>query len=154
SELPESKRARKLSHSSRLYFCIADVHFILRGFFATSRANSQSAHGSALGNPQTAPHVGRAGLPAKNPKGTAQMRNYLLGAAALLAFAAPGIASAQTASAYVDASYQSTEVDTPLGDDDGDGWAVGGAAAFGGDRSLGFQVDGQFGTSEFDSGDV
>ena len=47
------------------------------------------------------------------------MRNYLLGAAALLAFAAPGLAHAQTTSAYVDASYQSSEVDTPLGDDDG-----------------------------------
>lgn len=80
------------------------------------------------------------------------MNKYVLGAVALLAFGAPGVAAAQ--SGYVDASYQTTEIDTPLGDADGDGWAVGGATAWGGEGSLGVQLDGQVGSTEFDGGDV
>lgn len=79
------------------------------------------------------------------------MKKLLLGAAAALAIAAPSVASAQ--SAYIDLGYQSTEVDLGGVSGDGDGWTLGGAAAWGGNGGLGFQVDGVFGTSEVDGGD-
>lgn len=78
------------------------------------------------------------------------MKKYLLGAAAALAIAAPGVASAQ--SAYVDLGYQSGEIDAGGPSADYDGWTVGGAAAFGGNGGLGFQVDGLVGNSEVDGG--
>lgn len=69
------------------------------------------------------------------------MKKFLLGAAAVLAVAAPGVASAQ--SAYVDASYTSGEVDIAGVEADGDGWGVGGAAAW-----SNFQLDGSFSSAE------
>lgn len=73
------------------------------------------------------------------------MKKYLLGAAAVLALAAPGVASAQ--SGFVDLGYSSTDVSSA----EIDAWTFGGAYAWGGD-SLGFQVDGVFGSHEYDSG--
>ena len=78
------------------------------------------------------------------------MKKYLLGAAAALAFAAPGVAAAQTG--YVDLGYQTGEVDAGGPSADYDGWTLGGAAAWGGNGSLGFQVDGVVGNSDFDGG--
>lgn len=63
------------------------------------------------------------------------MKNILLGAAALLALAAPGVASAQ--SAYVDLGYANTDADIAGTSTDGDAWSVGGAAAW-----QHFQLDG------------
>lgn len=74
------------------------------------------------------------------------MKKLLLGAVAALAVSAPGLASAQ--SGYIDLSYQSTEADVAGVDVEGEGWTVGGAAAFGGNGSLGFQVDALFSTSD------
>jgi hypothetical protein len=78
------------------------------------------------------------------------MRKYLLGAAALLAIAAPGVASAQ--SGYIDLGYQSSEADLGGTDVEGDGWTLGGATAWGGDGSLGVQLDGLVSSAEGDSG--
>lgn len=78
------------------------------------------------------------------------MRKYLLGAAALLAFAAPGVASAQ--SGYVDVAYQSAEADIGGVGGDADGWTIGGATAWGGDGALGVQLDALYGDSEADGG--
>lgn len=78
------------------------------------------------------------------------MKNFLMGAVAAFALAAPGVAHAQ--SAYVDLGYQSSEVDIGGVSGDGDGWTLGGAAAWGGDNALGFQVDGAVSTSEADGG--
>ncbi len=78
------------------------------------------------------------------------MKKFLMGAAAALAIAAPGVAAAQ--SAYVDLGYQSTEAEVAGIEGDGDGWTLGGAAAFGGNGSLGVQVDGLFSQSEADGG--
>jgi hypothetical protein len=69
------------------------------------------------------------------------MKKLLLGAAAALAIAAPGVASAQ--SGYVDLGYASTEGDVAGVDFEGDGWQVGGAAAW-----SNFQVDGSFSSGE------
>jgi opacity protein-like surface antigen len=69
------------------------------------------------------------------------MKKLLLGAAAALAIAAPGVASAQ--SGYVDLGYASTEGDVLGTDFEGDGWQVGGAAAW-----TNFQVDGSFSSGE------
>ena len=77
------------------------------------------------------------------------MKKYLLGVAAALAIVAPGVASAQ--SGYVDLGYTNTDVG---GGTDADTWALGGAAVFGGENSLGFQVDGSFGNQDFGGGDV
>ena len=57
------------------------------------------------------------------------MKKYLLGAAAALAIAAPGVASAQ--SGYVDLGYSTTEV----GSADVDTTTLGGAYAWGGNGS-------------------
>jgi hypothetical protein len=78
------------------------------------------------------------------------MKKFLLGAAAALAISAPGVAAAQ--SGYVDLGYQSTEVDVGGVSGDGDGWTVGGAAAWGGAGSLGVQVDGLISSAEADGG--
>lgn len=77
------------------------------------------------------------------------MKKYLLGAAAALAIAAPGVASAQ---GYVDLGYTSGEVDFGGPSADFDGWQLGGAAAFGGNGTVGFQIDGLVGNLEGDGG--
>lgn len=74
------------------------------------------------------------------------MKKYLLGAAALLAIAAPGVAAAQ--SGYVDLGYQSSEAEVGGIEADGEGWTLGGAAAWGGNGSLGAQVDALYGDAE------
>ncbi len=74
------------------------------------------------------------------------MKKFLLGAAAALTIAAPGVASAQ--SGFVDLGYSSTDVDST----EIDAWTFGGAYAWGGNGSLGFQVDGVFGSHEYDGG--
>lgn len=79
------------------------------------------------------------------------MKKFLLGAAAALALAAPGVASAQQA--YVDLGYSSGEAEAFGTSADTEGWQLGGAAAFGGNGSLGFQVDGLIANSEVDGGD-
>lgn len=78
------------------------------------------------------------------------MKKFLLGAAAALAITAPGVAAAQ--SAYIDLGYQSTEADIAGVEADGDSWTLGGAGAWGGNNSLGFQVDGLVSQSEADGG--
>ncbi len=72
------------------------------------------------------------------------MKKFLLGAAAALAIAAPGVASAQQ-SGYVDLGYTSTDAS---GGGDIDTWTFGGATAWGGNGSLGFQIDGQYGSHD------
>lgn len=74
------------------------------------------------------------------------MKKFLLGAVAALAIAAPGVASAQNA--YVDLGYSSTDGDVAGIDVEGDGWTLGGAAAFGGNGGLGTQLDATIGESE------
>jgi hypothetical protein len=69
------------------------------------------------------------------------MKKLLLGAAAALAIAAPGVASAQ--SGYVDLGYASTEGDVLGVDFEGDGFTAGGAAAW-----SNFQLDGSFSSSD------
>ncbi len=78
------------------------------------------------------------------------MKKLLLGAAAALAIAAPGVASAQ--SGYVDLGYQSSEADIGGVEGDADGWTLGGATAWGGNGSLGVQLDAVIGNSEADAG--
>jgi len=74
------------------------------------------------------------------------MKKYLLGAAAALAIVAPGVASAQ--SGYVDLGYSTTEI----GPNDIETTALGGAYTWGGDGTIGFQVDGVVGMHEYDGG--
>lgn len=74
------------------------------------------------------------------------MKKFLLGAVAALAMSAPGVASAQ--SGYLDLGYSSTDTGT----NEIDTWAVGGAYAWGGNGSLGFQLDGAVGQHEYDVG--
>ena len=69
-------------------------------------------------------------------KGYFLMRNWIIGAAAILAVAVPGVASAQTG--YVGGVYSNVEVD---GADDSDAWGVEGAVAFAGSSSIVFEVD-------------
>ncbi|HYD88770.1 MAG TPA: hypothetical protein VEA80_14945 [Vitreimonas sp.] len=76
------------------------------------------------------------------------MKKYLLGAAAALALAAPGVASAN--SGYADLSYTNTD----FGSGDADTTALGGAYSWGGDGTVGFQIDGVLGQHEFTGGDV
>lgn len=64
------------------------------------------------------------------------MRNWIIGAAAILAVAAPGVAAAQTG--YVGAVYG--QVDAGPGDDE-DFYGVEGAVAFAGSGSISFEVD-------------
>lgn len=68
------------------------------------------------------------------------MKKFLIGAAAALAIAAPGVAAAQTG--HVDLSYQNTEADIGGLDAEGEGWNLGGSTAWGGDGTVGFQLDG------------
>jgi len=74
------------------------------------------------------------------------MKKYLLGAAAALAIVAPGVASAQ--SGYVDLGFASTDAGTS----DIDTTQIGGAYAWGGNGTVGFQIDGLIGTHEYDAG--
>jgi hypothetical protein len=64
------------------------------------------------------------------------MRNWIIGAAALLALAAPGVAAAQ--SGYVGAVYSNTDVD---GFDESDAYGAEGAVAFAGSGSIVFEID-------------
>lgn len=64
------------------------------------------------------------------------MRNWIIGAAAVLAFAVPGVAAAQTG--YVGAVYSNTDTD---GADNADAWGAEGAVAFSGSGSISFEVD-------------
>lgn len=77
------------------------------------------------------------------------MKKYLLGAAAALAIIAPGVASAQ--SGYVDLGYTSTDLEFG---GDVDTTALGGAYSWGGNGTVGFQVDGAIAQHEFSGGDV
>lgn len=74
------------------------------------------------------------------------MKKFLLGAAAALAIAVPGVAAAQ--SGYVDLGYSSSEGDVAGIDVEGDGWTLGGATAWGGNGGLGGQFDATLGESE------
>lgn len=74
------------------------------------------------------------------------MKKLLLGAVAALAIAAPGVASAQNA--YVDLGYSSSEGDVAGINVEGEGYTLGGAAAFGGNGGLGSQIDATFGDSD------
>lgn len=64
------------------------------------------------------------------------MRNWIIGAAAILAVAAPGVAAAQTG--YVGAVYGNAETDPG---DDADFYGIEGAVAFAGSGSIVFEVD-------------
>jgi hypothetical protein len=75
------------------------------------------------------------------------MKKYLLGAAAALAFVAPGVASAQ--SGYVDLGYTTTDFD---GGGDADTTEIGGAYAWGGNGTVGFQIDGSIGNTDYSGG--
>lgn len=74
------------------------------------------------------------------------MKKYLLGAAAALAFVAPGVASAQ--SGHIDLGYGTTDISGG----DIDSTTLGGAYSWGGNGTVGFQVDGNLGWHEFDGG--
>jgi len=65
------------------------------------------------------------------------MRNWIIGAAAILAAAVPGVASAQ--SGYVGAVYGNVDFD---GGGDADVYGVEGAVAFAGSGSIVFELDG------------
>lgn len=65
------------------------------------------------------------------------MKKWIIAAAALLAVAAPGVASAQ--SGYLGVLYANTDVN---GGGDGDAFGVEGAAFFPGSGALGFELDG------------
>jgi hypothetical protein len=78
------------------------------------------------------------------------MRSLIVAAAALVAAAAPGVASAQ-ATGYADASYSDISTDTGAGDGDADGWRVGGAVAFDA-YALGVQLDASVSNIEADGG--
>ncbi len=75
------------------------------------------------------------------------MKKYLLGAAAALAMVIPGVASAQQ-SGYVDLGYSNTDGDVAGVDFEGDGWTLGGTTAWGGDGTVGVQLDAVYGDSE------
>ena len=64
------------------------------------------------------------------------MRNWIIGAAAILAVAVPGVAAAQTG--YVGATYSNVDID---GADNADAYGVEGAVAFAGSGSIVFEVD-------------
>jgi opacity protein-like surface antigen len=74
------------------------------------------------------------------------MKKFLLGAAAALAIAAPGVAAAQ--SGYVDLGYASADGEVLGADVEGEGWQAGGAVAFNGTDTLGVQLDALVGESE------
>ncbi|MBN8606866.1 MAG: hypothetical protein J0L81_08100 [Caulobacterales bacterium] len=64
------------------------------------------------------------------------MRNWIIGAAAVIALAVPGVAAAQTG--YVGAVYSNADVE---GADEADAWGLEGAVAFAGSGSIVFEVD-------------
>jgi len=74
------------------------------------------------------------------------MRNWIIGAAAVLALAVPGVATAQTG--YIGAVYGNA--DAGAGDDE-DFYGVEGAVAFSGSGSIVFEVDASF--TDADEGD-
>lgn len=65
------------------------------------------------------------------------MRNWIIGAAAILALAVPGVAAAQ--SGYVGVTYSSVDFDGAA--DEVDAYGVEGAVAFAGSGSIVFEVD-------------
>lgn len=67
------------------------------------------------------------------------MRNWIIGAAALLAVTAPSVAAAQTG--YVGVVYGNVDTD---GAGDADVYGAEGAVAFAGSGSISFEVDGSF----------
>lgn len=73
------------------------------------------------------------------------MRNWIIGAAALVALAVPGVAAAQTG--YVGAQFGNVETDA----NDDDFYGVEGAVAFAGSGSIVFEVNA--GYTDFDEGD-
>lgn len=75
------------------------------------------------------------------------MRNWIIGAAAMLAVAVPGVAAAQTG--YVGAAYSNVDID---GADNADAYGVEGAVAFAGSGSIVFEVDA--GLSDSDDSDT
>jgi hypothetical protein len=80
------------------------------------------------------------------------MRNWFIGAAALLAAAvAPGVAAAATG--YIDLGYATTNADTGSTDTDADSWAADGVVAFDA-HALGVQLDGRVGNLDADGADV
>src|SRR2546423_753523 len=72
------------------------------------------------------------------------MKKILLGAAALMAIAAPGVASAATG--QLDASYNTASSDFTT--DDITTWSIGGEVAFGG--PVGVQLDGRYANIDSD----
>jgi|CXWL01.1.fsa_nt_gi hypothetical protein len=77
------------------------------------------------------------------------MRSLIIGAAALLAVAAPGVAAAQTG--YVGASYNQSEVDLGGPSSDFDGFAIDGVVAFDA-NALGVQLGARYANFEADGG--
>jgi hypothetical protein len=76
------------------------------------------------------------------------MRNWIIGAAAMLAAAVPGVAAAGTG--YVDLGYTNSNLEVFGTDVDVDTWAVGGAVAIDAPHAIGVQLDGRFGSAEPD----
>ena len=76
------------------------------------------------------------------------MKTMLIGALSAVALLAVAPA-ANAGSGYVGAAYNRAEVDTGLGDDDADGWALEGAYAFQA-GTLGVQVDGGYADADGD----
>lgn len=89
--------------------------------------------------------------PANLFQGMCIMKKFLLGAAAVVAVAAPGVAAAE-ANGYVDLAYTSSEADIGGLSGDADGWTVGGATSWGGDGSFGMQLDAVVSQSDADGG--
>jgi hypothetical protein len=77
------------------------------------------------------------------------MRSFLISAAAFLAVAAPGVASAQTG--YVGAAYNNSEIDLGGPSSDVDGFGVEGVVAFDA-NALGVQLGARYANLEGDSG--
>jgi len=77
------------------------------------------------------------------------MRNWIIGAAALVALAVPGVAVAQ-ATGYVGLDYANADVQH---NGSNDGWGASGAVAFSGSSSISFEVDaGAFDTNHSNVG--
>jgi hypothetical protein len=77
------------------------------------------------------------------------MRNWIIGAAAMLAVVVPGVAAAGTG--YIDLGYARSNLDSGGPDTDVDTWAAGGVAAFDA-HALGVQLDARVGSAEPESG--
>lgn len=77
------------------------------------------------------------------------MRSLIIGAAALLAVAAPGVAAAQTG--YADVSYSNINLDFGGPDQDADGFGIGGVVAFDA-HALGVQLGARYSNLEADGG--